>query len=278
LRNSPTLAVVTGGSSGIGLALAERMVARGDHVAILARDRDRLDGARRHLEGLRQDPAQIIRAAAVDVAEAEALHAAIRDAEQHAGPVGILIAAAGIARPGYFASLDLEDFHQLMDTNFFGSLNAAHLVYPAMVSRGDGHIVFVASGAAFVGVFGYTAYGASKFALRGLAEALQAEASGTGVKISICYPPDTDTPQLIEASKTKPVETQAISGSGGLWSAGDVADKIIRGMDAGRFLIAPGLKMKALGRLHSLAAPALRWHLDRVAKAARKTAKPSGSY
>jgi 3-dehydrosphinganine reductase len=273
MSSTPTLAVITGGSSGIGLALAERMVARGHHVAIVARDRARLDNARRHLEGFRQDPTQIIQAAAVDVARAEDLSAVIRDAEQQAGPVGVLIAGAGIARPDYFTSLDLADFRELMDTNFFGSLNAAHIVYPEMVARGDGHIVFLASGAAFIGVFGYTAYGASKFALRGLAEALKAEASGTGVKISICYPPDTDTPQLIEAARTKPVETEAISGSGGLWSAGDVADKIIRGMDAGRFQIAPGLKMKALGRLHSLAAPALRWHLDRVAKSARKAGK-----
>lgn len=270
------MAFVTGGSNGIGLAVAERLAIRGHHVAIVARDPGRVDVARRHLEGVRSDPDQIISAASVDVTEPDALEAAIKDAEAQAGPVAVLVAAAGIARPGYFTSLELADFRELMEINFFGSLHAAHAVYPAMVGRGAGRIVFVASGAAFLGIFGFTGYGASKFALRGLAEALHAEATGTGVCISIVYPPDTDTLQLVEANRIKPIETLAISGGGGLWSAGDVADRILRGMDSGHFQIAPGLKMKALGRLHSLLAPVLRWHFSRVAKAARKNAVSAG--
>ncbi|MEM8813379.1 MAG: SDR family oxidoreductase [Pseudomonadota bacterium] len=265
------LALVTGGSSGIGLAVADRLVARGRPVAILARNPDRLEAARQFLETRNQAGAGTILAIAADVQSEEQVRTAIDTIAREVGPVETLVAAAGIARPNYFARHSVNDFRDQMETNFFGSLHPARAVYADMVSRGRGQIVFIASGAAFMGLFGYSAYGASKFALRGLAESLHAESQGTGVRISICYPPDTDTPQLIEENRTKPPETKAITGSVKVWQAGAVADALLKGMDTGRFQITPGFDLSALGRLHSLIAPLLRWHFNRLAARARQT-------
>jgi short-subunit dehydrogenase len=115
-----------------------------------------------------------------------------------------------------------------------------------------------------MGIYGYAAYGASKFALRGLAEALRAELKPEGIRVSIIYPPDTDTPMLADESQSKPAATQAIAGSGGLLSADDVAQAMVRGIERGAFVIAPGAQMALLARLHSLLLPLLNWHFDRI--------------
>jgi 3-dehydrosphinganine reductase len=130
--------------------------------------------------------------------------------------------------------------------------------------------VLVGSGAGIVGVYGYSAYSPTKFALRGLAEVLRAELSPEGIRVSIVYPPDTDTPQLAEENKTKPAETKAITAGAQTWSAEGVARSIVTGMDRGRFAITPGWEMTILHRLHSLINPALAWHFDRQAAQARK--------
>ena len=81
-----------------------------------------------------------------------------------------------------------------------------------------------------MGLFGYTTYSPSKFALRGLAEALRAELSDENIGVSIVYPPDTETPMLEEENKIKPEETKLITGVVKTWSAEAVADCIMRGI------------------------------------------------
>ena len=75
----------------------------------------------------------------------------------------------------------------------------------------------ISSGAALVGVYGYSAYSPSKYAVRGLAEVLRGEFKPDSVNVSIVYPPDTDTPQLAQENKTNPAETFAISGNAQMW-------------------------------------------------------------
>ena len=79
----------------------------------------------------------------------------------------LVINSAGVAYPGYFQELDLEIFHWLMDVNYFGTLNVIKYLTPDMIQRGSGTFVNISSQAGFVGVFGYSAYGASKYALLG---------------------------------------------------------------------------------------------------------------
>ncbi|CAM9201312.1 unnamed protein product, partial [Phaeothamnion confervicola] len=92
-----------------------------------------------------------------------------------------------------------------------------------------------------VGIYGFTAYGAAKFALRGLAEALLMEVRHLGIGVSVAYPPDTLTPGFKEENRIKPRAVHVISASGGIFPAERVAADIVRGMVTGRFAITTGM-------------------------------------
>ena len=128
----------------------------------------------------------------------------------------------------------------------------------------------VSSGAGLIGLFGYTAYAPSKFAVRGLAESLRGELARDGIGVSIVYPPDTDTPQLIEENRHKPPETRRITAQARTWSPEDVAWVILEGVRRNRFVITPGWEMWALCRLHSLIGSLLHRRFDRLAANARE--------
>jgi 3-dehydrosphinganine reductase len=262
--------LITGGSSGIGLAIARQAAAAGARVSLLARDPQKLSAAAAAVRA--QAPQSPVAFTVVaDVADEAAVASAVRAAEAAHGPVDVLIASAGVARPGYFAELPVEIFRRAMDVNYFGTLHAIKAVTPSMVARRSGQIVIISSGAGLVGLFGYTAYAPSKFALRGLAESLRAELKPSGVGVTIVYPPDTDTPQLTEENRTKPAETRALTAAAGLWSADDVARVTLAGIRRRTFSITPGAQLTALSWFHGLIAPILRWSFDRTtARASRR--------
>jgi 3-dehydrosphinganine reductase len=265
---SPGHAIVTGGSSGIGLATARLLAQRGLDVTLIARRPALLDAALAVLETLRTRPDQAFRRISADLADPDAAAGSVAEAIAGLGPPEWLVAAAGVARPGRFADLPREAFDEAMRVNYFGTLDAIRAAAPAMRRQRRGRIVLVSSGAGLVGVYGYTAYAASKFALRGLAEALRAELRPDGVAVSIVYPPDTDTPQFAEENRTKPPETRAITARGGLWQPEDVARVLVRGAAAGRFAITPGWQMTLLHRFGSPAAALLARYFDRLARRA----------
>jgi len=255
--------IVTGGSSGIGKETARCYYRAGANVTLIARRQETLDSARKELSATSKDAESSVLALSADVSDAESIQHAIAEAVARFGPPDILINSAGIAQPGYFENLQIESFHDHMAVNYFGTLNAIKAVLPAQIARGTGQIVLVSSGAALMGIFGYTAYGASKFAVRGLAEALRSELRPKGIGVTIIYPPATDTPQLIAENKTKPPETKMISGSAKIWSAEHVAEKIVRGVAQRRFVVAPGWEMSLLARSHSVLRPFLDYYFDR---------------
>lgn len=232
------VAVVTGGSSGIGLATARRLAQRGLDVWLVARDEGRLQAA---LEGLRAlAPQGRHHALSCDVTDAQAVEALAARLLHEAGPPRWLVNAAGDARPGYFWELPTEVFHDMMAVNYFGTVNLCRALMPAMMQAGQGHVVNIASVAGFLGVFGYTAYAASKFAVWGFSEALRAEVRPYGLTVSVVFPPDTDTPQLARENRYKPPETRALAANAGLLQPDKVAEALIRGAERGRFLILPG--------------------------------------
>lgn len=264
--------LVTGGSSGIGLAIAMRCAAAGSRVSIVARDAARLSAAESAIRAA--SPGSGIFTASADVAVEAQVLSALAGAEARHGPVDILVTSAGVARPGYFEEVPVSDFERAIAVNYLGTVYPVKALVPGMRKRGNGAVVLVSSGAGLVGLFGYTPYSPSKFAVRGLAESLRAELKSTGVTISIVYPPDTDTPQLAEENLTKPVETKAITAGAGLWTADDVARVTLEGMERGTFSITPGFTLTAIHRLQGLLSPFLNARLDRVAAAARIRASP----
>lgn len=261
-------AILTGGSSGIGLATARLLARRGMHLSILARDPARLGEALSEIERERRDPGQGFAAFPVDVAERAALEDALACASCALGPPSLLVAAAGFARPGYFLDLPPEEFARSLAVNHLGAVYAARAVLPAMREAGGGHIVLLSSGAGLVGIFGYSAYSPAKFALRGFAETLRAEAKPWGIRVSIVYPPDTETPGYREEERLKPPETRRIGEAGRRLSADSVARAILRGVERNRFAIAPGWRMALLYRATNPLAGVIRRRLDQLARGA----------
>jgi 3-dehydrosphinganine reductase len=266
--------LITGGSSGIGLALARQSASEGAKLTLVARDGSKLAAARTAVTAGNPDCPDVVTVTA-DVAVEREILAALEAAERIHGPVDVLIACAGISRPGYFAEIPVSVFERTMAVNYFGTLYPLKALVPAMRRRGSGAVVLISSGAGLHGFFGYTPYSPSKFALRGLAEALRAEMKDTGVHVMIVYPPDTDTGQLVEENLTKPPETEAITSKGGLWSADEVARATLAGLASRRFAVTPGFQVTALAWLGGLFAPFLYWSFDRAARKAREHSRSS---
>lgn len=261
--------IVTGGSSGIGYALAEKLVERGAVVSLLARGQQQLDAA---AERLRAHSAEV-HVRSVDVTDVDEVRAVVKDLEVKAGPCAVLFTSAGQARAGHFLEMPDDVFRTMMDVDYFGTLWAVRAVAPGMMERRRGAIVTVVSTAGLSGVFGYTAYGSAKFAVRGLTEALRCELVPHNVRVSAVFPPDVDTPGLAEENKHKPAQTAAITGSIKPLAPADVARDILRGLDRGKPLIFLDVTSRALSMIGGAIGPVLRWYMDsKVRSSQRKSA------
>ncbi|MBL1177009.1 SDR family oxidoreductase [Pantanalinema sp. GBBB05] len=257
-------ALITGGSSGIGRAIAQQLVRSGSNVCIIARTQTKLDAVEAELELLKLHPDQQVVVLVADVSEQKQVEQVISVAIAQLGAPDLLITAAGIAHPGYFAELPIAIFEQTMGVNYWGTLYCIKAALPSMMQQGKGHIVVISSGAGLIGLYGYTPYSPSKFAVRGLAESLRGELKVAGLQLSIVYPPDTETPQLEIENKTKPVETKHITASAQTITADHAARAILQGVERQAFSISPGMEMSLLMRFHSLCSPLLQWYFDRI--------------
>ncbi len=254
--------IVTGGSSGIGLAVAHILAARGDRVSLLARTPGLLEAARDSM--LARKPDAEIRIESVDVSDDAAVIDAVGRCEAQFGPCDILVTSAGIVEPGRFETMPAESFNRQIATNLTGSVNAARAVYGAMKARRRGRIMLVSSGAGLIGIYGYSAYSASKFALHGFAEALRSEAKPHGVRVCVCFPPDTETPQFARELADRPLEAAVVMGRVAPWPAEAVAARIVDAIDRGQFEVFFGPTLFGLGRFGSLVKPVLNWWFDRA--------------
>lgn len=238
--------VVTGGSSGIGEATALVAARRGARVTLVARDTTRLAAAAVRIR--QRAPGSIVGVASVDVVDRPAITDALQDIAAERGPVDVLICSAGVTQPGRFLELDDATFEHMMDVDYYGTLWPVRAVAPAMVERGQGSIVAVSSAAGLVGVYGYSAYGAAKFAVRGLFESLRSELAPHGVHVGCVFPPDVDTPMLAAEEADKPAETAAIAGTIDALSASTVAEAIVEGIDRERAEIYADFGTRTLAR------------------------------
>lgn len=257
-------AIITGGSSGIGRSLALQLTQQGYNVTIMARGQERLDLAQEAIQAASIQAGQRVLALSADVSDRHQAESAIGEAIFHLGPPSLLITSAGIAYPNYFQDIPIDIFERTMAINYFGTLYCVRAVLSSMEQAGSGNIVMISSGAGLVGLYGYSAYCPSKFALRGLAESLRGELKPLGIGVAIAYPPDTDTPQLAEENKTKPPATKEITATADLWQPDDIAREILTAVEKGKFEITPGFEMTVLNRLNSLISPLLNRYFDKI--------------
>ncbi|KAG0474973.1 hypothetical protein HPP92_014659 [Vanilla planifolia] len=226
---------ITGGSSGIGLSLARQAAAEGARVSILARNSKRLEEAR---ETIRLATGVEVAIFSADVRDADAVARAVEEA----GPIDVLICNHGVFLPLELEKQEIEEVKFMMDINVMGTFHLIKAALPGMKRRTRqsgvaASIAIVSSQAGQVGIYGYAAYSASKFALRGLSESLQHEVFADNIYVSLVFPPDTDTPGFDEEKKRRPEITNLIAGSSGGMKADDVAKISLNGIKSGRFMI-----------------------------------------
>jgi NAD(P)-dependent dehydrogenase (short-subunit alcohol dehydrogenase family) len=250
---------ITGGSSGIGLSTAKLLAAAGAHISVFARGRERLESASQEIRSLRRSENQGVSWTALDVSRKDQVDQVMATAVGEFGAPDLLINCAGRAYPRYFEDITYEQFDETMRTNFFSVWHTVSALVPHMKERG-GHIVNVSSMSGFVGVFGYTDYTASKFAIIGFSEALRSELRRYGIRVSVLCPPDTDTPGFQVENRTKPEETQAVSAAARVMRPDDVAKGLIQGIRKGKFLIIPNFE----GRMIYLVKRVFPSLLDRI--------------
>ncbi|HMN59905.1 MAG TPA: SDR family oxidoreductase, partial [Anaerolinea sp.] len=234
------LVVITGGSSGIGLACAHAYARLGAHVVIIARDEKKLAEAVQAIASARQSNNQKIQAFPADVTDPTAMATCAQTVQQAVGVPDLLINSAGVARPGLFEEMEADLYRWMMDINFLGTVNATKAFLPGMIDRGSGHIVLISSVAGYLGTYGYTAYGASKFAIKGFGDALRQELQPKHIDVSVVFPPDTDTPQLAGEYPYKPPVLVAAEEGSQVMTADQVAHGILSGVDRKRYIITPG--------------------------------------
>jgi len=220
--------LITGGSSGIGKHLAQALLARGDEVVIVAEEPVGLAAAAAELACV----SPRVEAIACDVADSAAVSRMI-EAVLARGCPDVLVNNAGYAVYRTFEQSPLEEIERLIDVNLVGALRCIRGLLPAMIARGSGHLVNVASIAGLLPITPCAAYAAAKHGLVGISETLRWELCDLGVQVHLVCPGRVETsffddesfrrrPVRPETQKTIPVEV--------------VTAAILSAVDRGRFL------------------------------------------
>ncbi|KIM13540.1 SDR family oxidoreductase [Mycoplasma capricolum subsp. capricolum] len=194
------LVVITGASSGIGLACAKYFSKKGFPLLILARRKEILDNLNL--------PNTLT--AKVDVRNFEELNQAVKKAEQVYGPVNLLINNAGIMPMDQYVDQSLEDKYNTLDVNVKGVINGMDAVLPSMLKQNHGTIVNISSVAGRYTYDDHSIYNGSKFAVNAITEQVRRELSDTNIRFSLIEPAIVDT-NLLSTTKNQKILNSYIS-------------------------------------------------------------------
>lgn len=254
-------ALVTGGSSGIGRALALALARAGGHVAIVARREAPLRETAEALRAAAPGAAQRFAAIPADVADPEQAGRAVAEAVAALGGLDVVVNNAGVARALRFEDTPLAEFQRLVAVNYLGAVHVTRAALPHLAA--GARIANVSSLAGALAIYGYAAYAPSKFALTAFSEVLRQELRPRGITVSVLLPPDTDTPQLAEENREKPAATRVLAGNVPVLAPEAVADALLDGLARGRAVIVPGWRARATLWAARLAPALVRRAVDR---------------
>lgn len=225
MRVTDRVCVVTGGASGIGKALCERFAAEGARSVVVV-DRDG-DGAAAVADGIGG------RAETVDVGVEAEITAMLDRVEDDLGPIDVLCNNAGIASGGDPLTTPLDEWQRQWDINLMAHVHAIRAVLPAMLARGEGHILHTASMAGILSTHGNLHYAVSKHAVVGLAEWMSITYHDKGIRTYLLAPLGVRTPMLGDAPDTE----WGRQAAGPIAEPEDVAAAVVDAFDEERFLI-----------------------------------------
>jgi len=254
MKFKSAVAIVTGGASGIGLALSRRLKDAGATVVIA--DINEEDGQRTAAEL----GAEFF---LVDVQDADAVKAMVASAVASHGRLDYLFNNAGIAVLGSVKNTPLSDWYRVFDINLRGVVHGVDAAYPLFIKQGFGHIVNTGSIAGLIPCPGLVAYSASKHAVVGLSTGLRAEAAKYGVKVSVVCPGFVRTP-IVDNASVNGLETAALEDKIPWAEPDDVARDILKGVAHNKAVIVVTRHGKVLTQLNRLAPETMRWVTSRL--------------
>ncbi len=239
------LALITGASSGIGLALAEALARRGQSLLLVARQRDALDSIASELT---QRFGVEVLYRVCDLAEPLQLSGLLQELEQSGLQIDLLVNNAGIGSSGAFVEQDWRREQQLIELNILALARLCHALGSAMARRGQGQILNVASVAGFQPGSWMSNYYASKAYVLHFSEALREELAPRGVRVSVLCPGPTRTAFFRGARMTMGrFESSAL-----MMNAEEVAELTVRALERNRAIIIPGWPNRLLTLLPRL--------------------------
>jgi NAD(P)-dependent dehydrogenase (short-subunit alcohol dehydrogenase family) len=225
------VAVITGGASGIGLAMATAFAERGARIVLadineVALAREKASFAARGTD---------ILTVRTDVRDRASVDALAETTWRKAGGAHIVCNNAGIAPFGSVVGADLHEWKLTMDINFWGIVHGIDAFVPRMIEQNEGgHIVNTASMAGLTGMLGLGVYCASKFAVVGLTESLHRELKGQGIGVSVLCPMIVDTNIGANSMRTlgkQAPPTEGLPTVGGVIGVEEVANRVVRGIE-----------------------------------------------
>jgi short-subunit dehydrogenase len=251
--------LVTGGSRGLGFAIARELALSGARLALTARDAAELDRARSRLVASGCAAEADVWIYSCDVSVEAQVRDLVTSATAHFGSIDVVVNNAGIILVGPLESQTLDSFHQAMSINFFGALHTTLAVLPQMLARGDGAIVNIGSIGGKVAFPHLLPYVASKFAITGWSQGLRAELTGRGIRVTTVSPGIMRTGSHIQARYTGDAQQEyrwfaaAASLPGTATNATASARKIVNALAMGSAEVSIGLQAIIAARFSNVA-------------------------